>query len=144
MTENALHHLGVSDSRVVKRAQYEAFEFELTAPGIVTVRNWSYADPENHEYRINVEDGIPVSCECPADVHQDGPCKHRVAIAIREPVLTAATDYEQPVTDGGQPRPDDCACWSTDQGLPCFQCFNAGFDAPNPESSQKDSHKDRA
>ncbi len=131
MTENILHHLGVSDNKVVKCAQYEAFEFELTAPGIVTVRNGSYADPENHEYRVNVKGGIPVCCECPADVHHDEPCKHRVAIAIRQPVLTAAT--ERPVTDGGPLRPDDCSCWSVDQELPCFPCFNADFDTPNPE-----------
>lgn len=130
MTTNVLHHLGVSD-KVVKRAQYEAFEFEVT-PGIVTVRNGSYADPENHEYQVSVEDGSPISCECPADVHQEGPCKHRVAIAIRQPVLTAAA--ERSVADGGKQRPDDCACWSPDQELPCFQCFNAGFDSPNNEA----------
>lgn len=75
-------------NRVLKRAQYEAFTFAL-ADGGVLVRNESHADPDDHEYHVTVNRGVPVACECPADEHYDGACKHRVAVAIREPVLQA-------------------------------------------------------
>jgi len=73
-------------NRVLKRAQYEAFEFELLGSR-VRVRNESYADPENHEYEVTVEDGVPMKCTCPADTRFDNPCKHRVGVAIRRPIL---------------------------------------------------------
>lgn len=86
---NALDDLQVSPE-VAKRAQYEGFEFELEAPGLVLVRNTSWENPEDHEYLMNVVDGIPEVCECQADRYYDGACKHRVAVAIRSPVLEAA------------------------------------------------------
>lgn len=78
-----------TNQRTIKRAQYEAFEFSLTARGIL-VRNASHAKPADHEYLVTIQDGLPTSCECPADEHYEGACKHRVAIAIRRPVLDAA------------------------------------------------------
>jgi len=86
-------------SRVLKRAQYEAFEFELLGSR-VRVRNESYADPENHEYEVTVEDGVPMACTCPADARFDNPCKHRVAVAIRRPILEFVEEV-QVVADGG-------------------------------------------
>lgn len=83
-----LNHLEVT-KRVVKRAQYEAFTFAV-APHGIRVRNESHADPADHEYLVSVDDGLPTACECPADEHYEGACKHRVAVAIREPVLQAA------------------------------------------------------
>jgi len=91
MSANVLRELEVSPE-VAKRAQYEGFEFELEAPGLVLVRNTSWPNPEDHEYRVNVVDGVPEVCECPADMHHDGACKHRVAVAIRLPVLNAAVE----------------------------------------------------
>ncbi|WP_436932839.1 SWIM zinc finger family protein [Halosimplex halobium] len=91
-------------TRVAKRAQYEAFEFTLSADGVV-VRNGSHANPDEHEYLVTVEDRLPTACECPADEQYEGACKHRVAVAIRRPLLDAiaATDEPQPVAaDGGQ------------------------------------------
>src|SRR6056297_1828761 len=76
-------------TRVAKRAQYEAFEFTVTDDG-VRVRNCSHADPTDHEYTVTVEDGLPTACTCPADKRFAGACKHRVAVAIRDPVLAAA------------------------------------------------------
>jgi len=35
--------------RTLRRAQYEAFEFELVAQGVL-VRNASHTKPEDHEY----------------------------------------------------------------------------------------------
>lgn len=89
MTANALRELEFSPE-TGKRAQYESFEFSLEAPGLVLVRNSSWENPDDHEYRVNVVDGIPTVCECPADKHHAGACKHRVAVAIRLPVLMAA------------------------------------------------------
>ena len=73
-------------NRVLKRAQYEAFEF-LLFDGDILVRNESYADPSNHEYRVTIADGFPTVCECPADATYEGPCKHRVAVGIRPKIL---------------------------------------------------------
>jgi len=88
-------------SRVIKRAQYEAFEFTIEANG-VRVRNASHAKPEEHEYVVTITNGLPSKCECPADAKYDGACKHRVAVAIRKPILDAAID-RQIVADGGEP-----------------------------------------
>lgn len=88
-------------SRVIKRAQYEAFEFTIEAAGI-RVRNASHAKPEDHEYVVTITNGLPSECECPADANYDGACKHRVAVAIRKPILDAAID-RQIVADGGEP-----------------------------------------
>ncbi|SNZ15321.1 SWIM zinc finger [Natronoarchaeum philippinense] len=88
-------------SRVIKRAQYEAFEFTIGVDGVV-VRNASHANPDEHEYVVTVEDGLPTECNCPADANYDGACKHRVAVAIRRPILDAAVD-RQVAADGGTP-----------------------------------------
>jgi len=87
-------------SRVLKRAQYEAFEFTIEATG-VRVRNASHAKPADHEYVVTITNGLPSACECPADRKYDGACKHRVAVAIRKPILDAAID-RQIVADGGE------------------------------------------
>jgi len=87
-------------SRVIKRAQYEAFEFTIEGDGVL-VRNASHANPDEHEYVVAIENGLPTECECPADANYDGACKHRVAVAIRRPILDAAVD-RQIVADGGE------------------------------------------
>ncbi len=86
-------------SRVIKRAQYEAFEFTIAVDGVL-VRNASYANPDEHEYVVTIEDELPTECECPADANYDGACKHRVAVAIRRPILDVAVD-QQLAADGG-------------------------------------------
>jgi hypothetical protein len=78
-----------TNQRTIKRAQYEAFEFSLTTRGVL-VRNASHANPADHEYVVAIKDDLPTTCECPADEHYEGACKHRVAVAIRWPVLDAA------------------------------------------------------
>jgi len=91
-------------SRVAKRAQYEAFEFTLVADGI-KVRNGSHANPEEHEYLVRIDNGVPVSCSRPADEHYEGACKHRVAVAIRRPLVDAIATGKDPkpvVADAGR------------------------------------------
>ncbi|WP_306452318.1 SWIM zinc finger family protein [Haloferax sulfurifontis] len=58
--------------------------------GDVRVRNESYADPTAHEYRVRIRNDEPDSCSCPADASGDGPCKHRVVVAIRPRILELA------------------------------------------------------
>ena len=125
-------------NRVLKRAQYEAFEFELL-DSRVRVRNESYANSENHEYEVTVEDGVPMKCTCPADARFDNPCKHRVAVAIRRPILEFVEEV-QVVADGGlraeSAAPEtidensekigsECDCAEL-QDLPCWECYRTG------------------
>lgn len=148
MSQCTLAQLDAS-SRVCKRAQYEAFEFEVGDGGVL-VRNNSHEVPSEHEYVVTITDGVPSSCECPADERFDGACKHRVAVAIREPVLDAAV-AEQVAADGGTVEPaaghadvpdqdaesqteesteneaeacSECAGLSGD--FPCWECVRTG------------------
>ena len=131
-----------ADVATEKSAQWEAFEFTVLGDGDVEVVNTSHEDPDDHTYTVHVEGGIPSDCSCPADTYQEGACKHRVAVAIREPVLEAAT-REQPVrADGGvtleefaTKDADEDGCWCDDHSFPCFDCYNAGR-RDLPESDQ--------
>ena len=123
-------------NRVLKRAQYEAFAFALL-DGDVQVRNESHPEPDNHEYRVIIQGGVPVACECPADEAYDGPCKHRVAVAIRPRILEVVATM-QLVADGGrevddhassaepegQP-PEGCDCDDLCE-FPCWECVRTG------------------
>lgn len=90
-------------------------------------------------------------------MYHDGACKHRVAIAIREPVLKAATEYENDqepavIPDGGttveragieqgvENRPSGCDCIPAFEDLPCWPCYRDGFRTPNSnvEAETKD------
>ncbi|WP_254544605.1 SWIM zinc finger family protein [Halomarina pelagica] len=124
-------------TRTIKRAQYEAFEFQLRPTGVL-VRNGSHATPEEHEYLVRMHDGVPVRCTCPADRTYSGACKHRIAVAIRQPVLQAASERELKA-DGGttlDPGSDDehdettdneeCECSGLDDAFPCWECYQTG------------------
>jgi hypothetical protein len=122
--------------RVLKRAQYEAFTFSLLG-GDVLVRNESHLVPTDHEYRVTIVDGVPATCQCPADRRYDGPCKHRVAIAIRPCILDLATTV-QLLTDGGpatsdtssersdEAEPHQCNCGNLHDDFPCWECVRTG------------------
>ncbi|QLH77237.1 SWIM zinc finger family protein [Halosimplex rubrum] len=132
-------------TRVAKRAQYEAFEFTLADDSVV-VRNGSHPDPSDHEYRVTVDDGLPTACECPADDSYAGACKHRVAVAIRRPILEAVTANETSqsvAADGGRvadresddagsgpthdgPMDDGEACAECLGEFPCWDCVRTG------------------
>lgn len=92
-------------SRILKRAQYEAFDFAYV-DGDIRVRNQSHADPENHEYIVAIDAGRPVACSCPADAKYDHPCKHRVALSIRRPILefVVATEAREAVEPENRSR----------------------------------------
>ena len=120
--------VGVTDPTTIKRAQWEAFEFDLEAPGLIRVTNASHSEPDDHSYLVNVENGEPVACQCRAFQYNGGPCKHCVAIAIREPVLKAA---DEPLTaDGGSTCPHDhpdCEGLESGRERPelCWECWEA-------------------
>lgn len=106
MTGNALRELDVTGD-VAMRSQWEAFEFSLEAPGLVLVRNTSWENPENHEYRVNVVDGTPTACECPAAKFHEGACKHMAAVAIRGPVLEAAKEEGERFSEPSEQMVED-------------------------------------
>lgn len=79
-----------------KRAQYEAFEFVLGTPGTVRITNGAYGnEAEDNSYRVTVADGVPVACKYKVDEYREGACKHRMAVAIRTPIVDVANT--QPV-----------------------------------------------
>jgi hypothetical protein len=124
------------DEQVEKRAQWEAFEFTVLGGGDVEVVNDSHENADDHTYTVHVEGGIPSDCTCPAWEYQPGACKHMVGVAIREPVLKAATE-DQPVradggvtlesfvTDDADDSPE-CDCDELRDDLPCWPCVRDG------------------
>lgn len=135
MSEHVLTQLDVSN-RFLKRAQYEAFSFTVLDEGVL-VRNGSYTDPDDHEYLVTLSDGLPTQCTCPADRKYGPACKHRLAVAIRDPVIEAARQCEvrHPVTDGGtqtarstnrdheDETPEWCDCADLRDDFPCWECY---------------------
>ncbi|WP_255150256.1 SWIM zinc finger family protein [Halorarius halobius] len=130
------------DTRTSKRVAWESWEFTVIGPHQVEVTNASYGFlKDDHTYTVGVEnrDGlaVPAECDCPADVHGDRDCKHKVALAtVGGPtVLNAAVAVEtptaetseapDPVTGADKLRADGgCECDRDD--FPCFDCFRAG------------------
>jgi hypothetical protein len=85
------------------------------------VINTSHEEPDEHTYTVHVEGRVSSDCTCPDFSYQEGACKHLLAVAIRKPVLEAATPEPATRTDGGvaveavesdhsNERPDDCDC----------------------------------
>lgn len=142
MRSNVLSELTYSE-KTAKRAQWESFEFSVPANGTVVVANVSYGDEaDEHTHAVNVEDGVPTSCTCKGDEYQPGACKHRVAVAINAPVLSAASasgpDGKRALADGGalvepvqeeNDEDEDCDCAHFEEGaLPCFECYREGIE----------------
>jgi hypothetical protein len=49
-------------------------------------------------------------------------------------IIEAGHDGE--ILEGGaDERPGDWDCWDADGALPCFACYKAGFEEPNPDAS---------
>jgi len=95
---SVLNELEFTD-RTRKRAQWEAFAFKIPSENQIRVINESYGhEADEHVYTVTVEyraDGtiVPLYCDCAANMHYDGDCKHMVACAIRPVVLGAAVAY---------------------------------------------------
>lgn len=95
----------------VQRAREEPMSFATPSADLVIVANERHENPEDYTYAVVVNDGLPVHCTCPAEKRYPTPCKHRLAVALNEPVMAAAeaTDDERehaeskpvPIADGG-------------------------------------------
>lgn len=129
-------------TRVAKRAQYEQFEITTVETGF-RIRNESHANPDKHEYTVRMDGHIPIACTCPADERFDGPCKHRVAVAIRQPsrrpVWTATSSSTTVRSDGESPAGGTSAvqerstadvqglaeddCKECRPSFPCWECY---------------------
>jgi hypothetical protein len=126
--------------KTAKRVAWEAWEFTIIGPHLVEVTNASYGYlKDDHTYTVGVEDrdgaGVPAECDCPADIHHDADCKHKVALAtIGGPtVLNAAINFENPAppsdsnrdTIGDKLRADGgCDCDISE--FPCWPCYRNG------------------
>lgn len=153
----AVEHLSFN-ARTAHRVAWESWEFTIAGPHQVKVTNASYGYlKDEHAYVVGVEERmgvvVPAECECPADIHHESDCKHKVALAtVGGPtVLNAAVTYENlaPATDdrkpmttaadkiaagGGVPAVakqdeddgDECEECANLSGLPCFACYRAG------------------
>ena len=138
-------------AKTARRVSWEAWEFTVVGPHLVEVTNASYGylkDEHSYTVGVGVRDGlaVPAECECPADVHRDPDCKHKVALATvgNATVLNAAVNFENPASassdsdsmtaadelraDGGNPNlregeDGECGC-ALD--FPCWACYRTG------------------
>ena len=98
-----------ADVATEKRAQWEAFSFTLLGDGDVEVTNGSHEDADDHTYTVGVDKRgdvpVPAECECPADVHREPDCKHKLALATigGATVLSAAVSFEKEPTPLSRP-----------------------------------------
>lgn len=132
----AVEHLDFG-GKTAKRVGWEAFEFSVDGPHQVRVTNAAYGFlKEEHSYTVGVAvvDGqaLPAECNCPADVHREPDCKHKVALAtVGGPtVLNAAVGLESPTaneTDSPETMADslrtDGGCECDKGDFPCFECY---------------------
>ncbi|MFC6954099.1 SWIM zinc finger family protein [Halorubellus litoreus] len=147
----AVEHLTFT-ARTSQRVSWESWEFTVVGPYQVKVTNASYGYlKEDHAYVVGVEERegviVPAECECPADVHGDKDCKHKVALAtVAGPtVLNAAVDFERPAsnsdalesattakdlltsdTDVLADDHQDCAECAGLSTMPCWECVRDG------------------
>ncbi|WP_218962307.1 SWIM zinc finger family protein [Halorubrum persicum] len=99
--------------KTAKRVAWETWELTVVGPYQVEVTNASYGfEKDDHAYVVGVDerDGVPVpaECECPADVHRERDCKHKVALAtVGGPVvLNAALAFENDAAPSSDGLPD--------------------------------------
>ena len=148
-------------SKTAKRVGWEQFEFTIAGPHQVEVTNASYGfEKDDHSYIVGIEKagGLPhpAECSCPADVHREPDCKHKVALVTigSLTVLNAAVNFDKPArplskqtseelnsaevlqTDGGvattSGKSETCPNDNSNcrgpkaEKLPCFDCYRMG------------------
>lgn len=93
------------------------------------------AEHVDGEPRFTDEQGTqePDYERCGAETADGSPCKIRAGSCPHH-----GDESARAVADGGRTRPADCSCTAPterddDRELPCFQCWNAGFDVVNSE-----------
>lgn len=65
-----------------------------------------------------------------------------VAVILAQPVCVVVSDGGlQETIETVTERPDDCGCgdWNDGRESPCWPCFQAGFDEPNPDATGDDN-----
>lgn len=102
LAANGLRELAPA-KQVLEPARYEAFSL---LDGDILVRNESYADPENREYRVRIEDGPLTSCDCPADANYSEAVlrvefSHRPAVPVR--IGISACEIQQRLVRPAEP-----------------------------------------
>jgi hypothetical protein len=93
-------------AKTAKRVGWERFEFALAGPHQVRVTNASYGvEKDDHSYVVGIEkrggDPVPAECECPADLHREPDCKHKLALAT----IGGLTVLNAAVTISSSPPP---------------------------------------
>lgn len=73
-------------AKTSKRVGWEAWEFSIAGSHQVEVTNASYGfEKDAHTYTVGVDKRagiiLPTECDCPADLHREPDCKHKVALA---------------------------------------------------------------
>jgi hypothetical protein len=131
--------------KTAKRVTWEAWEFIVVGPHQVEVTNASYGfEKDDHAYVVGVDErdsvAVPAECECPADLHREPDCKHKLAVATvgGSTVLQAAVAFESPApassdspTDGATTAAD---MLQTDGGTVAVEAPAKGADTcPNGE-----------
>lgn len=131
--------------KTAKRVTWESWEFTIVGPHQVEVTNASYGfEKDDHAYVVGVDErdgvAVPAECECPADLHREPDCKHKLALATvgGSTVLQAAVAYESPApassdspTDGATTAAD---MLQTDGGTVAVEASTGESDTcPNGE-----------
>lgn len=94
------------ESKVEKRARWEAFEFRVPCEGSVRVENVSYgAESDDHTHVVTVEHGCATDCTCTYCQYNDV-CKHMLAVEEKTAVIVAATPEIEIEVDEPVPLPD--------------------------------------
>lgn len=87
--------------KAAARAAWEGMEFLVTERDTVRVINVSHGQENagEHTYTVETAGAEAVACECPADEHYPGPCKHRRAVEGTPAALAAAARAPVMATD---------------------------------------------
>lgn len=143
---------GADDLYMVVSESGSEYLVDVRGAGSCECPDATYRDVTcKHQRRVKFATGlrpVPAGID-PADVddqlgvHVDG-----------EPEFAAADEGRTLATDGGvammpdagdagddvqedsDDRPADCDCWSPDSDLPCWPCYRAGFETPNPNAGE--------
>lgn len=138
-------------AKTAKRVTWEAWEFTVVGPHQVEVTNASYgAEKGDHAYMVGVEErdgvAVPAECECPADIHREPDCKHKVALATigGSTVLRAALACNSSAAASSSPAPFDdttaADAVQTDGGTVTTNesetCLNGSQRCPGPDGDR--------
>lgn len=93
----------------------------------------------SHPGRAGPATGTAASSVIPAAIDRES-VDPLLGTAVETTPVAVATDGGQvhatdATDDGTHERPTDCGCWGQND-LPCFSCWMAGFETPNPDADE--------